>query len=121
MKIMKFLPIKITQPEEFFIVWYHVRVVMVDGQGEGGTGGARVQVGRPVVRVERVERGVRRGKSAVRILRTIPTLGLDLSFFCWRSGRRPPPREKLSCCSRKIESRPLNLRKEPLSFPFQAF
>ena len=64
---MKILLILITQPEEFFIVWYHVRVVMVDGQREGGAGGSRVQVGRPVVRVERVERGVRWGKSAIRI------------------------------------------------------
>ena len=53
-----------SQPEEFFIIWYHVGVVMVDGKGEGGAGGARVEVGRPVVRVERVERGVRWGKSA---------------------------------------------------------
>ena len=53
-----------SQPEEFFIIWYHVGVVMVDGKGEGGAGGARVQVGRPVVRVERVERGVRWWKSA---------------------------------------------------------
>ena len=30
--IMKILLILMTQPEEFFIVWYHVRVVMVDGQ-----------------------------------------------------------------------------------------
>ena len=40
---------------------------MVDGEGEGGAGGARVQVGRPVVGVERVERGVGRGKPAIKV------------------------------------------------------
>jgi len=54
--------------EEFFIVWYHVRVVMVDWEGEGGAGGASVQVGRPVVGVERVERGVGRGKPELLLL-----------------------------------------------------
>ena len=64
-----------------------MRVVVVDGEGEGGARGARVEVGGAVVRVERVERGVRWGKSAIRICRTIPSLGSDLSFFCCRSGR----------------------------------
>ena len=49
------------------MVWYHVGVVVVDGEGEGGAGGASVQVGRPVVGVERVERGVGRGKPAIKV------------------------------------------------------
>ena len=44
-----------------------MRVVMVDGQGEGGVGGARVQVGLPVVRVEWVEGRIRWGQSAIKI------------------------------------------------------
>ena len=46
---------------------------MVDWEGEGGAGGASVQVGRPVVGVERVERGVGRGKPAIKDWRKIPT------------------------------------------------
>jgi len=59
--------------EELFIVWYHMRVVMVDGQGEGGVGGARVQVGLPVVRVEWVEGRIRWGQSHLLLLPLRPT------------------------------------------------
>ena len=45
---------------------------MVDGEGEGGAGGARVEVGGAVVCVERVERWVRWRKPVVEIG----------SFFC---------------------------------------
>ena len=40
---------------------------MVDGEGEGGAGGARVEVGGAVVRVERVERWVRWWQPVVEI------------------------------------------------------
>ena len=40
---------------------------MVDGEGEGGAGGARVEVGGAVVRVERVERWVPWRKPVVEI------------------------------------------------------
>ena len=60
---------------------------MVDWEGEGGARGASVQVGRPVVGVERVEWGVGWGKPAIKDWRKIPTSGSDLSFFCCRSGR----------------------------------
>ena len=43
-----------------------MRVVVVDREGEGGAGGASVEVGGSVVRVERVERGVRWGKSTIK-------------------------------------------------------
>ena len=49
------------------MVWYHVGVVVVDGKGEGGAGGARVEVGGAVVRVERVERWVRWRQPVVEI------------------------------------------------------
>ena len=62
---------------------------MVDGEGEGGAGGARVQVGRPVVGVERVERGVGRGKPGWNqgLTHNSSFQRSDLSFFCCRSGR----------------------------------
>ena len=50
-----------------------MRVVVVDGEGESRAGGASVEVGGPVVRVERVERGVGRGKPAIKDWRKIPT------------------------------------------------
>ena len=49
------------------MVWYHMGVVVVDGEGEGGAGGARVEVGGAVVCVERVERWVRWRKPVVEI------------------------------------------------------
>ena len=61
------MPLILCGPEEFLMVWYHVGVVVVDGKGEGGAGGARVEVGGAVVRVERVERWVRWRKPVVEI------------------------------------------------------
>ena len=99
-----------SQPEEFLVVWYHMRVVMVYGKGEGRAWVAIVEVGCPVVCVERVEWWVRWGKSEIKFWGKVSNPNSDLSFLCWRSGRRPPEEE---LCWRKIESRPLNLRKKP--------
>ena len=77
---------------------------MVDREGEGGAGGARVEVGGAVVRVERVERWVRWRKPVMEIgsffvlVCIYPSFDnregkmrkkFDRSFFCCRSGRRP--------------------------------